>query len=313
MILKKQPHDYALRRQKMAERAFVRQDKGSGEVEQILEDVKVETYLHHFHGEQETESDTLPAKAHAKISVRNLNFFYGSRQVLFENNLDIAEKKLTAIIGRVGSGKSTHIRAYNRMFELYRDQHASGGIFFDGQDIFAPSAGLLELRRRIGMLFQQPTTFPLSIYENVAYGLKLHYRIPGMELEHRIESALKKVELFDEIYGQLHHPALILSPDQQQRLCLARIIALEPEVLLLDDATITLGPLATRRFEALLASLKEDYTIVLATHNMQQAARVSDFTAFLSQGYIVEFGRTKQLFTNPVKKQTEDYITGRFE
>ena len=313
MILQKQPHDYALRRKKMAERAFARRDKGQRDVEQIVEELKVDSYLHHFHGEQTLDSDTLPSKARAKISVRSLNFFYGSRQVLFENNLDIAEKKLTAIIGPAGSGKSTHIRTYNRVFELYRGQHASGEIFVDGQDVFASSAKLLELRRRIGMVFHQPTTFPLSVYENLAYGLKLHYRIPNMELEHRIENALKKVDLFEELYDRLHHPASILSPEQQQRLCLARLIALEPEVLLLDEATSTLDPLSTRRFEALLLSLKEEYTIVLATHSMQQAARISDFTAFLSKGYIVEFGRTKQLFTNPVKKQTEDYITGRFE
>ena len=313
MILKKHAYDYALRRQEMAKRAFAQPESAESAIEQASEEVKVEAYLHHFHEKPAPSPENLPLKAETKISVRNLNFFYGSQQVLFENTLDIANRKITAFIGPSGCGKSTHLRTYNRIFERYQGQQASGEIMFDGLDVLSPSTNMLELRRRIGMIFRQPTTFPLSVYDNVAYGLKLHYRIPKMELDHRIETALKRVHLLDDLQGEIRHAALSLSTEQQQRLCLARTIALEPEVLLLDEPSVAIAPVATRRFEELIASLKDDFTIVLVTRNMQQAARISDFSAFFSKGYIVEFGRTKQIFTNPVKKQTENYITGRFE
>ena len=247
-----------------------------------------------------------------KIAVRNLNFFYGANQALFSNTLDIADGKVTAIIGPSGCGKSTHIRIYNRVFELYRDQQATGEVLFDGMNLLDRKVDLIELRRRIGMIFQKPTPFPLSVFENVAYGLRLHYKLPKAELADRVESALKKAALLDEVKDKLDKPGIALSGGQQQRLCLARTIALEPEVLLMDEPTSAIDPVATRKIEELIESLKGAYTIAIVTHSMQQAARISDFTAFFYKGYIVEYGTTKQIFTNPLQKQTEDYITGRF-
>lgn len=247
-----------------------------------------------------------------KIAARNLNFFYGANQALFSNTLDIADGKVTAIIGPSGCGKSTHIRIYNRVFELYRDQQATGEVLFDGMNLLDRKVDLIELRRRIGMIFQKPTPFPLSVFENVAYGLRLHYKLPKMELADRVESALKKAALLDEVKDKLDKPGIALSGGQQQRLCLARAIALEPEVLLMDEPTSAIDPVATRKIEELIESLKGAYTIAIVTHSMQQAARISDFTAFFYKGYIVEYGTTKQIFTNPLQKQTEDYITGRF-
>jgi len=247
-----------------------------------------------------------------KISTHNLSFFYGAHQALFENNLEIADGKVTAIIGPSGCGKSTHIRIYNRMFELYRDQKAMGEVLFDGQNILTPSVDLIELRRRIGMIFQKPTPFPLSVFNNVAYGLRLHFRMSKSELQGRVETALKNAALLDEVKDKLDQPGIALSGGQQQRLCLARTIALDPEVLLMDEPTSAIDPVATSKIEELIESLKGKYTIAIVTHSMQQAARISDFTAFFYKGYIVEYGPTKQIFTNPKKKQTEDYITGRF-
>lgn len=280
--------------------------------------VKVDSFLHHFREnsfQQETSGkrDSLPGMSvQPKISVRNLNFFYGKHQALYDNTLDIAAGKVTAVIGPSGCGKSTHLRVYNRVFELYRDQKASGEILFDGMNILAPKIDLIELRRRIGMIFQKPTPFPLSVFENVAYGLKLHYDLPKTELAGRVESALKKAALWDEVNDKLDKPGIALSGGQQQRLCIARTIALEPEVLLMDEPTSAIDPVATRKVEELVESLKGNFTIVIVTHSMQQAARISDFTAFFYKGNIVEYDRTKQLFTNPAQKQTEDYITGRF-
>ena len=247
-----------------------------------------------------------------KISARNLNFYYGDHQALVNNNLDVAANKVTAIIGPSGCGKSTHLRTYNRIFELYRNQRVSGEILLDGDNLLDPSRDVLELRRRVGMIFQKPTPFPMSVFDNVAYGLRLHYRMTRSEMADRVETALRQSALWDEVEDKLDKPGTALSGGQQQRLCIARAIAVEPEVVLMDEPTSAIDPVATAKIEDLIASLKDRYTIVIVTHNMQQAARISDFTAFFYQGLIVEFGPTKKIFTNPVKKQTEDYITGRF-
>ena len=247
-----------------------------------------------------------------RISVRNLNFFYGANQALFDNAIDIATNRVTAVIGPSGCGKSTHIRVYNRIFELYRDQRATGEVFLDGVNILTPSADIIELRRKIGMIFQKPTPFPMSVFENVAYGLRLHYRFSRSELAERVEKALAGAALWDEVKDKLGEPGLALSGGQQQRLCVARAIAVEPEVLLMDEPTSAIDPVATAKIEELVETLKTRYTIVIVTHNMQQAARISDFTAFFFEGRIVEFGATRQIFTNPRMKETEDYITGRF-
>lgn len=275
-------------------------------------EIKIEAFLPHFRDQEEQFSCPDTSAAAAKISVRGLNFFYGAYQALFDNCLTIVPGKLTALIGPSGAGKSTHLRVYNRIFELYRDQTAMGEVLFEGNDIFATNVDLLELRRRMAMIFSQPTPFPLSVFENIAYGLKLHYSISRAELHDRVEDALKKTASWDEFQEKLRVPALSLSRGEQQRLCLARTLALEPEVLLLDDPTAAIDARSARKIEEALETLKEKLTIVMATQNMQQAARVSDFTAFFSQGYIVEYGRTKQIFTNPTKKQTENYLTGRF-
>lgn len=258
------------------------------------------------------DRDPAPQTADAKISVRNLNFFYGKNQALIDNNLDIAPNQVTAIIGPSGCGKSTHIRVYNRIYELYRDQRATGEVLLDGTNILAPETDLLDLRKRIGMIFQKPSPFPMSIFENVAYGLKLHYKLGKSELAEKVDYALRRSALLDEVKDKLDAPATALSGGQQQRLCIARAIAIEPEVVLMDEPCSAIDPVATAKIEELIETLKENYTIVLVTHNMQQAARVSDLTAFFYQGRIVEFGPTRELFTKPQKKQTEDYITGRF-
>lgn len=250
--------------------------------------------------------------ASPKISVRHLNFFYGSFQALHDNNLDVAENKVTAIIGPSGCGKSTHIRVYNRIYQLYRDQRATGEVWLDNENILSPETDVLELRKRVGMIFQTPTPFPMSVFDNVAYGLKLHYKMPGSELQDRIEVALKQAALWNEVKDKLSGQATALSGGQQQRLCIARAIAVEPEVLLMDEPTSAVDPTATSKIEELVEDLKSRYTIVVVTHNMQQAARISDYTAFFYEGHIVEFGQTKKIFTNPSRKQTQDYITGRF-
>ena len=247
-----------------------------------------------------------------KISVRGLNFYYGAQQALIDNNLDIAPRKVTAIIGPSGCGKSTHIRVYNRIFHLYRDQRATGEVLFDGHNILSPEVDVIELRKRVGMIFQKPSPFPMTVFENVAYGLKLHYKMTKAELTIKVEQALKRAALWDEVKDKLHQPGNALSGGQQQRLCIARAIAVEPEVLLMDEPTSAIDPVATAKIEELVEGLKERYTIVIVTHNMQQAARISDYTAFFYEGRIVEFDRTEDLFTNPSRKQTEDYITGRF-
>jgi phosphate transport system ATP-binding protein len=247
-----------------------------------------------------------------KLAVRHLNFYYGETQALFDNNLDIAEHQVTAIIGPSGCGKSTHLRVYNRIYELYRDQRAAGEIWLDGVNVLSPAQDVMELRKKIGMIFQKPTPFPMSVFENVAYGLKMHYALSKSELADRVEDALKRAALWDEVKDVLHRPGTALSGGQQQRLCIARTIVVEPELLLMDEPCSAIDPIGTAKVEELINELKAQYTIVIVTHNMQQAARVSDFTAFFYVGQVVEFGTTQQIFTNPANKQTEQYITGRF-
>ena len=247
-----------------------------------------------------------------EISVRHLEFFYGKAQALFDNSIEIKKNRVTAVIGPSGCGKSTHLRTYNRIFSLYRDQRATGEILFDGQNILSSKTDLLELRRRIGMIFQKPSPFPMTVFDNVAYGLRQHYRLNRSELSDRVEHALRRSALWDEVKHKLNEPGTALSGGQQQRLCIARAIAPEPDVLLMDEPASAIDPVGTAKIEDLILELKDRYTIVLVTHNMQQAARVSDYTAFFFEGTIVEFDATAQLFSKPAKQQTEDYITGRF-
>jgi phosphate transport system ATP-binding protein len=247
-----------------------------------------------------------------KLQARNLTFHYGKNQALHGNDLDVQARKVTAIIGPSGCGKSTHIRVYNRIYELYRDQRAAGEVLLDGQNILSPDVDVIELRRRVGMIFQKPTPFPMSVFDNVAYGLRLHYHPATDELHARVRGALEQAALWDEVSDKLDQPGTALSGGQQQRLCIARAVAVEPEVLLMDEPTSAIDPVATARIEELIEELKQRYTIVIVTHNMQQAARISDYTAFFFEGHIVEFGATNKIFTKPEQKQTEDYITGRF-
>jgi phosphate transport system ATP-binding protein len=246
------------------------------------------------------------------LAVSNLDFFYGKEQALFGNTIDIKKNRVTAVIGPSGCGKSTHIRTYNRIYNLYRDQRARGEIVMGGVDILGSGVDLLDLRRRVGMIFQKPSPFPMTVFDNVAYGLRQHYKLGKSELSMRVEDALKRSAIWGEVKHKLNEPGNALSGGQQQRLCIARAIAAEPDVLLMDEPCSAIDPVATAKIEELILELKDRYTIVLVTHNMQQAARVSDFTAFFFQGRIVEFGPTTQIFSNPKEKQTEEYITGRF-
>nr|MBO2467707.1 phosphate ABC transporter ATP-binding protein [Xanthomonadaceae bacterium] len=252
------------------------------------------------------------AEAPAKLAVRGLDFFYGRFHALRNIHLDIPERQVTALIGPSGCGKSTLLRVFNRIYALYPGQQARGQVLLDGEDILAPKYPLNRLRSRVGMVFQKPVPFPMTIFENVAYGIRHHERLPRAELELRVEQALRQAALWDEVKDKLGQSALGLSGGQQQRLCIARAVALRPDVLLLDEPTSALDPISTARIEQLVASLKRDYTIVIVTHNMQQAARVSDYTAFMYLGDLVEHGRTEVIFSRPSQRQTEDYITGRF-
>lgn len=251
-------------------------------------------------------------KTNIKISTRNLNFYYGKNQALFDNSLDIHANKITAVIGPSGCGKSTHLRIYNRIFELYRNQKATGEVLLDGKNILDSDVDLLKLRHQVGMIFQKPTPFPMSIADNVAYPLKLHYKLSRSEMDDRVEAALRGASLWDEVKDKLKSSGMALSGGQQQRLCIARALAAEPEVILMDEPTSAIDPVATLRIEELVLELKQKYTIVIVTHNMQQASRISDRTAFFYKGRIVEVDDTTKIFTNPANKQTEDYITGRF-
>ena len=253
---------------------------------------------------------TAPPKV--KIAVKNLQFFYGSFQALKDINLDILERRITAFIGPSGCGKSTLLRTLNRMYDLYPGQRAEGQIMINGKNVLAKDQDLNLLRAKVGMVFQKPTPFPMSIYDNIAFGVKLYETLTKAEMDERVEWALKKAALWGEAKDKLKQSGLSLSGGQQQRLCIARAVAVRPEVVLLDEPTSALDPISTAKIEELLHELKEDYTIAIVTHNMQQAARVSDFTAYMYIGEMVEYGVTNELFIKPQKKETEDYITGRF-
>ncbi len=254
----------------------------------------------------------LPASLGTKLAVRDLNFYYGAFHALKHIQLDIPEKKVTAFIGPSGCGKSTLLRVFNRMFELYPEQRAEGRVELDGEDILKTRIDVSLIRAKIGMVFQKPTPFPMSIYDNIAFGVRLFERLPRVEMDERVEWALKKAALWGEVKDKLHQSGASLSGGQQQRLCIARGIAIKPEVLLLDEPCSALDPISTGKIEELIHELKTDYTVVIVTHNMQQAARVSDYTAYMYLGNLVEFGPTSELFMKPKKKDTEDYITGRF-
>ena len=247
-----------------------------------------------------------------KIETKRLNFFYGDHQALFDNDLSIEANKITAVIGPSGCGKSTHLRVYNRIFELHRGQRAEGEVFIDGKDILDPGIDLLDLRRRVGMIFQKPTPFPMSVFDNVAYPIRLHFKASQKEIAERVENALRGAALWDEVKDKLRESGQALSGGQQQRLCIARAIAAEPEILLMDEPTSAIDPVGTLKIEELMDRLRERFTIVIVTHNMQQASRISHTTAFFYKGSIVEGGPTKLIFTNPRNKQTEDYVSGRF-
>ena len=250
--------------------------------------------------------------ARLKLSARNLDFFYGPHQALKNINLDIPERRVTALIGPSGCGKSTLLRIFNRIYSVYPNQVAKGEVLLDGENVLEPKYPLNRLRAKVGMVFQKPVPFPMSIYDNVAYGIKHYEKLSKPDMEARVEKALRQAALWDEVKDKLRQSALGLSGGQQQRLCIARAIALAPEVVLLDEPTSALDPIATGRIEQLIAELRREYTFVIVTHNMQQAARVSDYTAFMYLGELVEHGGTEALFTRPTKQQTEDYITGRF-
>lgn len=246
------------------------------------------------------------------LEVRNLNFFYGSFQGLKDINLDIEEGKVTAFIGPSGCGKSTLLRTLNRMYDLYPGQRAEGEINFYGQNTLEPGQDLNLLRSRIGMVFQKPTPFPMSIYENIAFGVRLYEKLSRSEMDERVEWALNKAALWNEAKDKLNQSGLSLSGGQQQRLCIARGVAVKPSVILLDEPTSALDPISTGKIEELINELKHEYTIAIVTHNMQQAARVSDYTAYMYLGSLIEFGKTDEIFIKPKRKETEDYITGRF-
>ncbi|CAN1552346.1 PstB ABC-type phosphate transport system, ATPase component [Burkholderiaceae bacterium] len=256
------------------------------------------------------QANELPLKN--ALEVRGLNFFYGKFQGLKNIDLDIAEGKVTAFIGPSGCGKSTLLRALNRMYSLYPGQRAEGQVNFYGENILDPKQDVNMLRARIGMVFQKPTPFPMSIYDNVAFGVRLYENLSKGEMDARVEWALSKAALWGEAKDKLNQSGLSLSGGQQQRLCIARSVAVKPSVILFDEPTSALDPISTGKIEELLHELKSDYTVAIVTHNMQQAARVSDFTAFMYLGELVEFGQTDKIFVKPKRKETEDYITGRF-
>ncbi|KUJ96590.1 MAG: phosphate transport system ATP-binding protein [Desulfonauticus sp.] len=247
-----------------------------------------------------------------KIKAQNLNFYYGEFQALKNISLDMLENKVTALIGPSGCGKSTFLRCLNRMNDLIEGSRVEGKLTLDGEDIYAPGVDVVELRRRVGMVFQKPNPFPKSIFENVAFGLKVNGVKDKEFIAHRVEESLKMAALWNEVKDRLKDSAMGLSGGQQQRLCIARAIAVEPEVLLMDEPASALDPIATQKIEDLVFELKDKFTIVIVTHNMQQAARVSDYTAFFYMGKLIEVNTTDKIFTRPDKKQTEEYITGRF-
>ena len=248
----------------------------------------------------------------AKLAAKDLAFYYGDFKAIKELSLDVPENKVTALIGPSGCGKSTLLRVFNRIYSLYPKQRATGQVMLDGENVIDPNYPLNKLRSKIGMVFQKPVPFPMSIYDNISYGIGHYDKLSKSEMDDRVEQALVQGALWNEVKDKLSQSALGLSGGQQQRLCIARAIALKPEVILFDEPTSALDPIATGKIEQLISELKEQFTILIVTHNMQQAARVSDFTAFMYLGELIEHGATQTIFTKPVKKQTEDYITGRF-
>jgi phosphate transport system ATP-binding protein len=247
-----------------------------------------------------------------KVSIRDLNFFYDTHRALKDVNLPLYDKKVTAFIGPSGCGKSTLLRVLNRIYDLYPKQRATGEVLLDGHNILSPKQDLNLLRARIGMVFQKPTPFPMSIYDNIAFGIRLYEKLSNAEMDARVEAALRRAALWTEVKDKLKQSGLSLSGGQQQRLCIARGVAVKPAVLLLDEPCSALDPISTSKVEELIDELKTDYCIVIVTHNMQQAARTADFTAFMYLGELIEYGETEQIFTNPGKEQTQQYITGRF-
>mgnify|MGYP001555910614 CR=1 FL=1 len=247
-----------------------------------------------------------------KVSIKNLEFFYGDSRALKSINLPLYANKTTAFIGPSGCGKSTLLRVLNRMYDLYPGQRATGQVLFDGENLLDASVDINLLRARIGMVFQKPTPFPMTIYENIAFGIRLYEKLPKAELDNRVHESLQRAALWDEVKDKLGASGLSLSGGQQQRLCIARTVAVKPEVILFDEPCSALDPISTAKIEELISELKDDYTIAIVTHNMQQAARVSDYTAFMYLGELIEFGDTSKIFTSPDDRRTQDYITGRF-
>ena len=252
------------------------------------------------------------AATREKVAIRNLNFYYGNVHALKNIDLSLYEGQVTAFIGPSGCGKSTLLRVLNRMYDLYPGQRAEGEVLLDGENILAPGLDLNLLRSRVGMVFQKPTPFPMTIYENIAFGVRLYEKLSKSELDARVQSALQRAALWTEVKDKLNMSGLSLSGGQQQRLCIARTVAISPEVILFDEPASALDPISTAKIEELIDELKSDYTIAIVTHNMQQAARVSDYTAFMFLGELVEFGPTTKIFTTPSERRTQDYITGRF-
>ncbi|RJQ33545.1 MAG: phosphate ABC transporter ATP-binding protein [Actinobacteria bacterium] len=258
------------------------------------------------------DTAALEPVAQIKIKTTNLDLFYGDFQALINVNMEIAANKITALIGPSGCGKSTLLRVFNRMNDLIEECQVTGTVLIDDQDIYLPGTDLIDLRKKVGMVFQRPNPFPLSIYENIVFGLKVHGLARKSELDYHVEQSLKEVMLWDKLKDKLHRNALSLTLEQQQRLCIARLLPVKPDIILMDEPCSSLDPVSTQRVEELMKVLKEEYTIVIVTHNMAQAARVSEEAGFMLLGQLVEFGRTSQIFTTPKDKRTEDYITGRY-
>ena len=266
----------------------------------------------HTDVKERAASATAPATIEEKVSVRRLNFYYGAFRALADNNVNLYANTVIAFIGPSGCGKSTLLRVLNRIYDLYPNQRAEGEVILDGENILRPGQDLNLLRAKVGMVFQKPTPFPMTIYENIAFGIRLYENVSKAELDARVEDALRRGALWDEVKDKLDASGLSLSGGQQQRLCIARTVAINPEVILLDEPCSALDPISTAKIEELIDVLKRDYTIAIVTHNMQQAARTSDFTAFMYLGELIEYGATTQIFTNPKLERTQDYITGRF-
>lgn len=285
---------------------------------QTINNVRSEENLHdhetadHETADHETIKRNTGDKAVSEVKVEHLNFYYGSVQALYDVNIEVKEKGVAALIGPSGCGKSTFLRVLNRMNDLITGTRIEGRVIVHGENIYEPSLDTVELRKKVGMVFQQPNPFPKSIYDNVAYGPRIHGLKNRGKLDRIVEESLIGGALWDEVKDRLHEPALALSGGQQQRLCIARALAVQPKILLMDEPTSAIDPIATQKIEDLIRTLCDRYTIIIVTHNMQQAARISDYTGFFLQGELVEWGQTSQIFTKPLNQKTEDYITGRF-